>query len=60
MEMAKKIARQLRRQRPDYRYLSKVFQYTRQLLEVVENKKEKRLPQLLTDEELAAFLTYLW
>jgi len=55
MEMAKKIARQLRRQRPDYRYLSKVFQYTRQLLEVVPNKKEKRLPQLLTDEELAAF-----
>lgn len=55
MEMAKKLARQLRRQRPDYRYLSKVFQYTRQLLEVVENKKEKRLPQLLTDEELAAF-----
>ena len=55
MEMAKKIARQLRRQRPDYRYLSKVFQYTRQLLGVVPNKKEKRLPQLLTDEELAAF-----
>ncbi len=55
MEMAKKLARQLRGQRPDYRYLSKVFQYTRQLLQVTPDKRDKRLPQLLTEQELVAF-----
>jgi len=55
MEMAKRLARQLRPQHPDYHYLSKVFKKTRKLLEVTPQKKEKRLPQLLTEEELVAF-----
>ena len=55
MEMAKRLARQLRPQRPDYHYLKKVFQQTRKLLEVTPQMKEKRLPQLLTDHELTAF-----
>ena len=32
--MAKKLVRMLRPQHPDYHYLKKVFQYTRELLEV--------------------------
>ncbi len=54
-EMALKLAHQLRPQRPDYQYLKQVFFYTRRLLEVTPEKREKRLPQLLTDEELTAF-----
>lgn len=55
VQMAKKLAQQLRKERPDDRYLKQVFFQTRKLLEVVQNKKEKRLPQLLTDQELTAF-----
>jgi integrase/recombinase XerD len=55
MLMAKKLARQLRPQRPDSYYLKKVFFHTRKLLEVMPQKKEKHLPKLLTDAELTAF-----
>ena len=54
-EMAKQLARHLRPQRPDSPYLKKVFFYTRKRLEVTDLKKEKRLPQLLTDDELQSF-----
>lgn len=54
-QMAKRLARQLRRQRPDYRYLKQVFFQTRKLLDVPVKPGEKRLPQLLTDSELKAF-----
>ena len=55
LQMAKKLARQLRSQRPDYSYLKQVFSHTRKLLNVSQDNTSKRLPQLLTDEELAAF-----
>ena len=55
LQMAKKFARQLRNQRPDYSYLKQVFSHTRRLLEVSRDNTTKRLPQLLTDAELAAF-----
>ena len=55
MEMAQRLARQLRGQHPDYQYLSKVFFHVRRLLEVTPQKKEKHLPQLLTESELIAF-----
>ena len=54
-EMAHKLVLKLRPQRPDYQYLKQVFFHTRRLLEVTPQKREKRLPQLLTDEELKAF-----
>ena len=54
-EMAKKLARQLRPQHPDYQYLKQVFQHIRVVLEVTPASKEKRLPELLTDQELTAF-----
>jgi integrase/recombinase XerD len=53
--IAKKLARVLRRQHPDYHYLKKVFQHTRELLEVGAAPSARRLPELLTDAELVAF-----
>ncbi len=54
-EMAKKLVQQLRPQRPDYQYLKQVFQHIRADLEVTPASMEKRLPELLTDQELTAF-----
>ena len=54
-EMAEKLVRQLRHQQPDYQYLKQVFQHIRTVLEVTPVNKEKRLPELLTDQELMAF-----
>jgi integrase/recombinase XerD len=59
-EMAKKLVRLLRPQRPDYYYLKKVFQHTREIIRVEPGKAEKRLPELLTDEELVAFYETVW
>lgn len=50
----------LRPQRPDYPYLKKVFQHTRELLEVRPSKAKKRLPELLTDSELVGFYEAVW
>lgn len=54
-EMAQKIVKKLKPQRPDYQYLKHLFFHIRRLLEVTPEKKENRLPELLTDEELQAF-----
>ena len=54
-EMAKKLAGQLRPQRPDYHYLKHVFQHIRAVLDITPDSKEKRLPELLTDQELISF-----
>jgi integrase/recombinase XerD len=59
-QMAKKLARILRPERPDYAYLKRVFQHTRELLAVQPAKKRKQLPQLLTDRELVAFYEAVW
>jgi integrase/recombinase XerD len=59
-QMAKKLARLLRPERPDYAYLKKVFQQTRVLLAVRPTKAERRLPDLLTDAELVAFYEAVW
>jgi len=52
--MAKKLVRILRPQHPDYHYLKKVFQHTRDLLAVGPAPRPKRLPALLTEAELVA------
>lgn len=59
-EMANKLVRLLRPQHPDYAYLKKVFQHTRQLLKIKPGKAEKRLPELLSDDELVAFYETVW
>jgi integrase/recombinase XerD len=58
--MAKRLVRLLRPQRPDYPCLKKVFQHTRELLQIKPRKAQKRLPELLTDEELVAFYETVW
>jgi integrase/recombinase XerD len=59
-QMARKLVRLLRPQRPDYPYLKKVFQHTRELLGVKASKTHKRLPELLTDSELVGFYEAVW
>ncbi len=59
-EVAKRIVRILKPNRPDYHYLKKVFQHTRELLEITPEKARKRLPELLTDTELVAFYEAVW
>jgi len=59
-EMAKKLVRALRPQHPDYQYLKKVFQHTRELLRVRTGRVEKHLPELLTDDELITFYEAVW
>jgi integrase/recombinase XerD len=58
--MATKLVRGLRLQHPDYHYLKKVFQYTREILEVGPAPPRKRLPALLTEAELVAFYDAVW
>jgi integrase/recombinase XerD len=59
-EMAKKLVKLLRPNRPDYLYLKQVFKHTRQMLDVTVEKSRKRLPELLTDTELIAFYEAVW
>jgi integrase/recombinase XerD len=59
-QMARKLARLLRSERPDYGYLKKVFQDTRAILEIKPVKAKKRLPQLLTEKELISFYEAVW
>jgi hypothetical protein len=58
--MAKKLVRVLRAQHPDYPYLKKVFQHTRELLDVSPAPQTTRLPELLTEAELVAFYDAVW
>jgi integrase/recombinase XerD len=58
--MAQKLVRVLRPQHPDYHYLKKVFQHTRELLAVEPSRQPKRLPELLTDTELGALYEAIW
>ena len=59
-QMAKKLVRLLRVERPDYQYLKKVFQHTRSILAISPAKVQKRLPELLTDHELVNFYEAVW
>ena len=59
-EAAKKIVRLLKPNCPDYHYLKKVFQHTRELLDIKPEKARKRLPELLTDTELITFYEAVW
>ena len=55
-EMAKKITRLLKKQDPDYGYLKKVFAQVRESLGLKGKiSRPKKLPDLLTDEEMKRF-----
>jgi integrase/recombinase XerD len=58
--MAKKLVRVLRPQHPDAVYLKKVFQHTRDLLDIAPGHPAKHLPDLLTDTELEAYYQAVW
>lgn len=54
--IAQKIARLLKKETPDYHYLKKIFAYVREELDLYgKQARPRRLPELLTKEELARF-----
>ena len=60
-EMATKITKLLKKERPDHHYLKRVFQYVREDLDLKGTVREyKRLPELLTEEELKKFYQTVW
>lgn len=60
-EVAVAIARLLKRERPDRHYLKKVFAYVRKELELQgAPPPSKRLPELLTDDEVRCFYGAVW
>ena len=48
-QMAKKLVRLLRVERPDYQYLKKVFQHTRSMLTISPAKVQSESALLITD-----------
>ncbi|MDO9529078.1 MAG: tyrosine-type recombinase/integrase [Syntrophales bacterium] len=60
-KIAGQITRLLRKQRPDSIYVKKVFQYVRQNLALKrETVRSKRLPELMTEDELNRFYKAVW
>ena len=60
-KIAGQITRLLRRQRPDSIYVKKVFQYVRQNLALKRvTVRSKRLPELMTEDELNRFYKAVW
>lgn len=60
-EMSDKIVKLLRKQHPDPNYLKKVFQYVREDLGLKGGKvRSKRLPKLMTEDELNRFYKAVW
>lgn len=60
-EMAAQIVKLLRKERPDSNYVKKVFQHVRETLNLSGGTvREKRLPDLMTEEELKRFYQAVW
>ncbi len=60
-EMANQVADLLREQHPDAHYVKRVFQHVRDSLELKGKiARSKRLPELMTDEELNRFYKSVW
>jgi integrase/recombinase XerD len=60
-EMADIMVKFLKQQRPDVNYIKKIFQYIRDELDLHGNlTTNKKLPELLTDEELKSFYEAVW
>jgi integrase/recombinase XerD len=57
---AKELAKLLRAERPDYPYLKSVFRALREELEVAVPRKEARLPEIPTEEEMRRFYQAVW
>jgi len=60
-EMATDLVKLLRKQRPDPSYIKKVFQYVREDLDLKGGSvRSKRLPELMTEDELKRFYKAVW
>lgn len=60
-EMADQITRLLRKQHPDPNYIKKVFQHIRESLNLKGGSvQSKRLPELMTEDELNRFYKAVW
>ena len=60
-KMAKQIVKLLRKQHPDPSYVKKVFQYVREDLGLKGGRvRSKRLPKLMTEDELKRFYKAVW
>jgi integrase/recombinase XerD len=57
---AKELAKLLRAERPDYPYLKSVFRALREELEIVAPRKEERLPEVPTEDEMLRFYQAVW
>lgn len=57
---AKELAKLLRTERPDYPYLKSIFRALREELEVAVPRKEARLPEVPTEEEMRCFYQAVW
>ena len=60
-KMANQVVRLLRKQHPDPSYVKKVFQYVREALALKGGTvRSKRLPELMTEDELNRFYKAVW
>lgn len=57
---AKELAKYLRAERPDYPYLKSVFRALREELEVPVPRREVRLPEVPTEDEIRRFYQAVW
>lgn len=60
-EMADQLVKLLRKQHPDPNYVKKVFEYVRRALDLKKGTvRSKRLPELMTEDELSRFYKAVW
>jgi len=60
-QLAGQLVKVIRKQHPDPNYLKKVFQYIRESLDLKGGKvRPKRLPELMTEDELKLFYKAVW
>jgi integrase/recombinase XerD len=60
-KIALKIVRLLKKERPDYHYMKKVFEHIRAELDLKGSPPEpKKLPELLTAKEMSKFYEAVW
>lgn len=57
---ARELAKYLRTERPDYPYLKSVFRALREELEIQVPRRETRLPEVPTEEEMRCFYQAVW
>jgi hypothetical protein len=59
--MADQVVKLLRKQLPDPNYVKKVFQYVREAFALKEEAvRSKRLPELMTEDDLNRFYRAVW